>query len=348
MNDYKKMTKIVNTYNVGVSPSSLAITNNNKYGYVCNSNNFGITGSDSVTVLNLKKGIPETTIYDSSFNEPYRIAIDHCDKYAYVCNSGSPSYTGSTGTVSIIDLNVNKVTGTINGFDGPGAIVLIEKNNTAYVTNYGAAGGVQSGNGTHVSLVNLKTNQIQQNIVVDLAPSALTTDKKYKYVYVTCYTNGLEGTGTVNIIDINTNNVVNKITGFFGPFDISIHKKYAYVSNFGSNNFAPYGTSISIVNLKQNSILMNIQTGIQPAGILNDSKFIYVTNYNSLYANPTTFQNLTYGESTLSVICIKTHKIICTIPIGQTGTMMAMTNDCKKLFICKYVQNTVVELRPYD
>lgn len=112
-------------FNVGVSPSQLAITPDGKFGYVTNSNNYEIAGSASVSVLDLKKKHTIFTIHDSSFVEPYRIAIS--DKYAYVCNSGSPATAAEQGTVSIIDIKTNTVTGQITGFDGPGGIVLSKK-----------------------------------------------------------------------------------------------------------------------------------------------------------------------------------------------------------------------------
>ena len=114
----------------------MAITKRGKYAYVANSNNYGIAGSDSVTVLDLHKGLPKTTIHDSSFVEPYRIAIDHNDHYAYVCNSGSPANVNQQGTVSVIDIERNKVVDVIDGFDGAGFVVLSKTR--GYVTNYGA------------------------------------------------------------------------------------------------------------------------------------------------------------------------------------------------------------------
>ena len=120
----RRADRICKTFNVGVNPSHLAITPDGKYAYVTNSNNYAIPESDSVTVLNLRKGIPKLTIKDSSFVEPYRIAIDSYGKYGYVCNSGSPGATGLLGTVSVIDINTNTVSEVISGFDGPGNIAL--------------------------------------------------------------------------------------------------------------------------------------------------------------------------------------------------------------------------------
>src|SRR5947208_819589 len=125
MSCHENMTIELNqVYNVGVNPANMAITPNGKYGYIANSNNYSIPGSDSVTVLNLKKGIPKLTIHDNSFVEPYRIAIDGRGKYAYACNSGSPIKISDTGTVSIIDIKSNMVIGVIEGFDGPSGIVI--------------------------------------------------------------------------------------------------------------------------------------------------------------------------------------------------------------------------------
>ena len=295
-------------FNVGVNPANIAITPDDKYGYVANSNNYSISGSDSVTVLNLKKGIPKLTIHDESFVEPYRIAIDSSGKYAYVCNSGSPASNTRQGIISIIDIKTNTVIGTITGFDGPGAIVICK--NTAYITNYGAPGGVTSGNGKTVSVVNLTQRKIIDTIEVDLAPAALALSPCCKFLYVVAYVDGRPDSGKLNIISTKTNTVINTVNGFFGPFGIGITKNgnYAYVTNFGSNDFGPYGTTVSIVDLRKYSIIKNIQVGIQPSGIAVSKNYAYVSNYNTLYAKAN-FQNLTPGEGTVNIICLKCNKM---------------------------------------
>jgi YVTN family beta-propeller protein len=322
--------------NVGINPANLAITPNGKYAYVANSNNYSIPGSDSVTVLDLQKGVPKMTIHDSSFVEPYRIAIDNSGDYAYVCNSGSPTSAELTGTVSIIDIHTNTVIGVITGFDGPGAIALSK--NRAYVTNYGI-----NGNGKSVSVVNLDTRQIIDTIIVDQAPAALTLCPCHNYLYVINYVDGNEGNGTLNVISTKTNSVIKTIKGFFGPFGIALTKdgKYAYVTNFGSNNFAPYGTTVSVVDLKDYRIVKNIEVGIQPSGIAISSKFVYVSNYNTLYAKAN-FQNLTPGEGTINIICLKNNKVIApTISVGQSPSTLTLAPNGKKLYVCKYIQNTI-------
>jgi YVTN family beta-propeller protein len=332
------------TFTVGVNPANLAITPNGKYGYVANSNNYGIMGSDTVTVLDLRKGVPKLTIQDDSFIEPYRIAIDNEGRYAYVCNSGSPANIGLFGTVSIIEIKTNKVVGVITGFDGPGGIVISK--NIAYVTNYGAPGGVMSGNGHTVSVVDLTQRSIIDTIEVDLAPAALALSPCHNFLYVVAYVDGVSGTGKLDVISTKTNSVITTITGFFGPFGIAVTKngKYAYVTNFGSNDFAPYGTTVSVVDLNKYSIIKTIEVGIQPSGIVISEDFAYVSNYNVLYAKAN-FQNLTPGEGTVNVICLKCNKVISpTISVGQSPSTITLSPDNKKLYVCKYVQNTVAGL----
>jgi len=343
----------IRTYNVGVSPAGMAITSNGKYAYVCNSNNYSIPKSDSVTVLNLEKGLPELTINDPSFVEPYRVAIDRKDRFAYVCNSGSPLTKESQGTLTIINVRTNKVDGIITGFDGPGAIVILNK--IAYVTNYGAEGGVGSGNGKIVSIVALKMRKIIGTIEVNLAPAALALSpglcfrgnpQHSEYLYCLCYVDGNPGTGKLDIISIQNSTVTKTISGFFGPFGIAITKngKYAYCTNFGSNNFAPYGTSVSVVDLSSYKIIKNIELGIQPAGIVISGHYVYVSNYNALYAK-SNFQNLTYGQGTINIINTMTNEVIApTIQIGQTPSTLTVSPNGSKLYVCNYVQNIVSEI----
>lgn len=333
--------KVTDVYNVGVSPSSLAIDEHEKYAYVCNSNNYGLPNSDNVTVLNLKDHIVKKTIYHSSFNEPYRIAINHCGTKAYVTNSGSPSVINTLGTVSIIDLKTNTVEGTITGFDGPTGILLTKKK--MYVTNYGAQGGLGSGNGKTISVVDLETNNIIHTITTDLAPAALSISPCRKYIYCLNYTTGLPGTGTINVISRKTNNIIHTITGLFGPFGFVVNKNnIAYVTNFGSNNFSPYGTTVSVVDMNKKIITKEIEIGIQPAGICLSKceNYVYVSTYNALYASPNTYENLTYGESCISFIDTKCNKIISpTIKVGQTASTLVSSEN--KIYLTNYSLNIV-------
>lgn len=335
------------TFNVGVTPASLAISPDGRVAYVANSNEYGIPGSDTVTVLDLRKGLVKGTIRDSSFDGAYRIVVDRRGKFGYVTNSNSPSQVGGVGTVSIVDLRGDAVVGVIEGFDGATGIVL--SRTRAYVTNYGADGGVQSGNGKTVSVVDLATRKVVGTVVVDQAPVELALSPDHRLLYVICYVDGKEGTGTMNVIDTRSLTVVGRITGFFGPSGIVLGGEggLAYVTNFGSNDFAPYGTTMSVVDLAGGRIVKNVELGIQPSGIAlsADGKFVYVSNYNTLYASPG-FKDLTPGEGTVNVVRVRDHTVVGrALPVGRGPSTLALLPGGEGLFVCNYIQNTVSVFR---
>ncbi len=309
--------------NTGITPSSIAINNN--YAYITNSNNYEIPGQDSVTVVDLSTNLPITTIFDPSFNEPYRVTI--CGTKAYIMNSGG-------STISIINTKTNKVSGIITGFDGPSGMVI--KDNIGYVNNYGATPGVGSGNGTTVSVVDLNTNLIINTIIVGFAPAAVVSGKKY--IYTVNYVDGNPDTGTLSKICPKNNKVIATITGFFGPFSMAIKDGKGYVTNFGSNNFAPFGTSVSVVDLKQNIIIDTITVGIQPTGIAIHNNYAYVSNYNTLYAKAN-FQNLTFGQGIISVIDLSINKVVSNIPTSPSPNSLVINKN--SLYVVNYTQNCV-------
>jgi YVTN family beta-propeller protein len=336
-------------YNVGVNPSFCAITSDSKYAYVTNSNNFRVPNEDSVTVLNLEEKLPSLTIHDPSFQGPYRVAIDATNSYAYVTNSESPAFAGQTGTVSVIDVKRNRVSSVIGGFDGPSGVVIAHY---IYVLNFGASGGVGMYNGKTISVVDPARNTIVATIEIDRAPQGMALSPCRRYLFVVCYVDGKEGSGTMNVIDTKQNAVIAKISGFFGPFSIAVSPcgSYAFVSNFGSNDFAPFGHSVAVVNVREASrpsIVKYIhKVGIQPSGLgfSKDGKYLFVSNYNALYAHKN-FQDLTYGQSTINVIRTEDFKVIPpTIPVGETAATLTLSPDGKKLLVCQFVQNTVSEI----
>lgn len=329
--------------NCGVTPSFVCLHPTSNFAYVMNSNNYGLPNQDSITVLDLKLKIPIATIHDSSFKEPYRMAIHH---KGYVCNSASPTAPGEPGTISILCLKTNKVVGTIIGFDGPGGIVISEKKNKAYVSNYGAVGGVGSGNGKTISVVNLKTKEIENTITVNKAPAALTLSPCHSFLYVICYVDGAPENGTLDIISTTTTDqkVMGSIRGFSGPFGIVVSPscQYAYVTNFGDNDFKVFGTTVSEVDLKNYRITKNIEVGIQPSGIAlsEDGKYLFVTTYNALYND---FKNLTYGEGTLTIIRLSQQKkeICKVLSIGQSPSTLTLAKNNQFILFPNYSQNIV-------
>lgn len=337
---------VIATIGVGYTPAGIAVTPDNRFAYVANNNDDSIPGGDTVSVLNLVTNSVVTTISDASFNQPYTITINATGTIAYVTNSNST-------TISIIDILTNQVTGTITGFDGPSGMVITPDGNTAYVNNYGGPGGVGSGNGTTVRVVNLNTNTIVGSpITVGLAPASLAITPDGAFVYVINYVDGNTGTGTISIIRTSDNTVVGTIPGFSGPFAIAITPNgyYAYITNFGSNNFSPIGTTVSVLNLQSNSVTATIQVGTQPAGIAINPNglFAYVTNYNTLYLGPN-FTDLTAGQGTVNVIDIATNKVIFPIVVvGESPANIAISPDGIYAYVSNYTSNTVSVINILD
>jgi YVTN family beta-propeller protein len=335
-----KPNTVVATIPVGDTPAGIAVTPNSLFAYVANNNNDAIPGGDTVSVLNLTYNTLETTISDSSFNEPYTVTINPAGTTAYVTNSNST-------TVTLIDIATNTVTTTIGGFDGPSGLVMTSDGTRAYVNNYGGPGGVGSGNGTTVRVVDLATNTIIGSpLTVGLAPAAMAITPDGAHVYVVNYVDGNLGTGTMSIIKTSDNSVqLNAITGFSGPFAIAItpNGKYAYVTNFGSNNFSPVGTTVTVVDLSSNTITATITLGIQPAGlaITPDGSFAYVSNYSTLY-NGMGFTDLTPSQGAVNIIDIKTNTVIAPIiGVGLSPANVAISPNGQFAYVTNYTSHTV-------
>lgn len=333
-------SKVVATMNTGITPAGLAITPDGRFAYVANNNNYGLTGEDSVTVLDLSNQTVLTTIDNTNFNQPYTVTIDAKGTYAYVTNS-------NFSNVSIIEIATNNVVNIISGFDGPSGFAITPDGSKAYVNNYGAPGGKGSGNGNSVSVVDLKTNTITKTTPVGLAPASLAMSPDGKFCYVINYGNGIFNNASISVIETSDNVVAHTISqiGLFGPFAIAItpNGKFAYITNFGSNNFVPIGKHVLVVDLKSKQVVSTIQVGIQPSGIAitPDGRYACVSNYNTLYAG-SNYSNLTAGQGTVNIIDIATNTLVpSTILVGQSPDAIAISPNGKFAYVTNFTSNTV-------
>lgn len=339
---YAVINRTVATTLVGDSPVNIAITPDNRFGYVANNNDDGIPGGDTVSVIDLKTNKVIKTISDPSFNQVYTVTINEQGSKAYITNSNSNS-------ISIIDIATNTVVGVITGFDGPSGMAIMPNGRIAYVNNYGGSDGVGSGNGTTVRVVDLETNTIiGPAIVVGLAPAALAITPDGAFVYVINYTTGNPHTGQIAVIDTKNNTVIQTIHGLFGPYAIVITSdgNYAYISNFGSNNFSPIGKTVSVLDLKTNKIITNIDIGTQPAGIAlsPNGAVIYVAIFNTLYLGAN-FTNLTAGIGIVRVINTKNNQLLSQkILVGSSPAGITISPNGKRAYVCNYGSNNVTVL----
>ncbi len=181
-------SKLVSTINVGVNPTAMAITSDSTKLYVANGNNYGIAGSDTVTLIDLKTLMPISTISNGTFNQPYTITLSKDGTKAYVTNSNA-------STISIINTATNQVTGIIDGFNGPSGMVISTDGTRAYVNNYGASAAIPSGSGNTVSVVDLTSETIIEEITLNengpaAAPAAIAISPKGDFVYTANFVNG--------------------------------------------------------------------------------------------------------------------------------------------------------------
>lgn len=341
---------VVATINTGVTPTGMAITPDGNFLYIANNNNYGLDDLDSVTVINLADNSLVTTIFDASFNQPYTITINPAGTFAYVTNSNSTKIT-------VIDLEDNTVVDEIDNLDGPSGMVISPDGITGYVNNYGAPGGVGSGSGNTVNVVDLVTNAIiGQPITVGLAPAALAMSSDGAFVYVINYVDGDLGTGSMSVIDTSDNSVTTPVpAGLSGPFAIAItpDDNFAYVTNFGSNNFIPIGTTVSVIDLSDNTISATIDLAIQPAGlaITPDGKFAYASNYNALYSSNGVYNGQVFvgsvnilvpGQGTVNIIDTATNSVVSqTIAVGQSPANIVISPSGQFAYVSNFVSNTV-------
>ncbi len=215
------------------------------------------------------------------------------------------------------------------------------------MNNYGGPGGLGSGNGSSIDVVDLVNDVIVgPPILVDQAPAALAIHPDGSRLYVANYVDGNPGTGTVQVIDTINNSVIDTISGFSGPFDIAITPDgtRAYVTNFGSNNFYPFGTTVGVIDLATNNLIDTINLhSIQPSSIAitPDNRFAYVTNYNTLYSDAS-FSELIAGAGTVNIIDLSTHDVLAqTIEVDQSPAGIAISSDGRYAYVTNYTSNTV-------
>lgn len=315
---------VIATIPVGTNPTGIAITPDNQYVYVANSD-------DTVSVISVATNQVITTI--PGFDTPYSITINPAGTLAYVTNSGSGA---GANTISIVPTITNTIIGTIAGLKGPDGMVITPDGKFGYVANYGFPFPFDPGN--TVTVLDMNNNAILDQIVVDDFVSSVAISPDGTHVYATCYVDGNPGTGTFNIIDVATNTLVDTITGFSGPYSIAVTPdgKFAYVTNFGSNNFTPIGTTVSVVDLSQNIISDTIEVGNMPAGvaITPDGAFVYVTNYND--------PNNIVGPGTVNIINAATNTVIePVIDVEEGPGAIAITPDGVYAYVSNYIDNSV-------
>ena len=211
-----------------------------------------------------------------------------------------------------------------------------------------------------ISVIDSKTDNIENTILVDNFPYDLDTNPFNNRVYVTN-----RGSGTVSVIDGSTNQKLSDVEVGSSPVGISVNpsKNLIYVTNLDSKsvsiidginneviktiklNHIPYGitlnpltnkiyisnidnSTVSVIDGKTNQVLDNITVGIVPTGLYIDLKT------NILYA-------ANYVSNTMSIIDANTNKIKSTVKVGKSPVDIAADSLSNKIYVSNLGDNTV-------
>jgi YVTN family beta-propeller protein len=247
---------------------------------------------------------------------PIAIAITPDGSKVYVANFGSRTSLGDT--VSVIDVATDTVIDEVNVGAGPAGVAVTPDRSRVYVTNLGGIDGPPNSEaGNTVSVINVATNTVIDEITVGVGPLGIGITPDGSKAYVTnfgsiTFPTASDPGDTLSVINVETNIVIGEIGVGFGPAGIAItpDNSKVFVSNLDSVNevfgglgaLSDPGDTVSVIDAMANDVIATITVGNRPFGIAvtHDGTMTYVANYLS---------------GTVSVINVSTNSVIATIPI---------------------------------
>lgn len=314
----------IGTFNTGVNPAGMDITPDNKFAYVANNNNYAIPGQDSVSILNLTTNLPQTTIFDPSFIEPYTVTINSTETKAYITNSGG-------FTVSVINIATNLVESIITGFDGPSGLVISKSGTTAYVNNYGATSGIFTGsiNGNILTVTSVAQGIISVGMPIT-SNGVFVGSISGGVLTVTSIISGVIGVGsTITGSGVTPTTITSLGTGIGGTGTYNILLPQAVPSTTITSTQAPGFTLTSGTTI--------IGYGTAFGGGVGT----YIVNLPQTVGS-TTIGAVTPGVgsgngNTVSVVNLNTNTITSSIAVGLAPAALAITPDGNFVFSANYV-----------
>lgn len=272
-------------YTYDDEPYTITINACGTKAYVTNSN------SDTVTIIDIATNTVAGAIY--GFDGPSGLVITPDGNTAYVNNYGGPQGLGSGfgHSVSIVDLNTNTITGTIQVAQAPAALAITPDGKYVYVAAY-----VDGNPGTGVvQAISTSSNTVVATIPGFSGPFNIAITPNGCTAYVTNFgSNNFEPVGTtVSAINLKTNEIIATIPVGTQPSGLAITPdgRYVYVSNYNTlylgydfTNLTPGVGTINIIDTCTNKVICpTIVVGSSPAeiAITPNGAFAYVTNYSS-------------------------------------------------------------------
>ena len=217
---------------------------------------------------------------------------------------------------------------------------------------------VQNSNGSSVSVVDLATNTILLNMIVDgtlhnielsedqLTLHIMTTNRDSGTIFMLNTTNNeliREVSTEASVQDIATVNdtlymsdetggkvLMTNVNGtLINEIDVGSRPQFMEVRPDGQVLYVTrLGAPISVVDLEQNVVIKEIDSGSMPhrLSFTNDGSRLFVVNA---------------GSDTLSVIDSHKHEIIKTIPVGDNPQYVALNPDETLAYVTNKDSNTV-------
>ena len=245
---------------------------------------------------------------------PAGIAISPNNRTAFVANNNDFGISDQN-TVSVLNLQNNTAAQTISdpSFDQPFTITLNKSGSLAFVTN---------SNGSTISVIDTRTNQVTNVIDGFDGPSGMVITPNGKIAYVINYGSG-SGSGrgdTVSMVNLQTNMIAgDPITIGQAPSAIAISPdgKFVYVTNYVDGDTGT-GT-LSVIRTSDNTVVSTITgfSGPFAIAVTPNGKQAFVTNFGSNNFDPI--------GNTVSVVDLSSRMITKNITVGLQPSGIAIT-----------------------
>lgn len=226
----------------GFLPDCMLYDADNNYVYV------GFSGSESISVLNTSNGQVVQTIPMNMY--PLSITYDKASNTLYASNGES---------ITVINGNDNKITGSIPETGGIGRIMYLPYNGYLYVTNPGW---------NSVSVYNPATGNLVKRIGVGTSPLPMVFDPMNDCIYV-----ANEASANVSVIDAASNSVVATISiGYYPSGGITVNSAGTQIYLTADQAAGGYDSSyVCAINASSNTMLYTNNIG---------SSLFYPTEYS--------------------------------------------------------------------
>ena len=214
--------------------------------------------------------------------------------------AGPKAYVGNfkDNTISVIDIELKRVTANIPVPPGPHGMVITPDNRWVYVASDGTS---------TVSVIDTATDKVIENIEVGKNPHGVAATPDGKFVLV-----GVYDTDSVAFIDTASRKVVGGVP-VSKPHNIAVHPNgaIAYVGSQTPGNF-----SLAIIDLARRTVKENVPLDKTPRGLEfgPNGRHLYITQA---------------GVESVVVVDPSNNKIVTQIPVGVSPHYANFTADGK-------------------